>query len=198
MVTLKDIDYEADARGLTVPAEGLKTLSHLTAMQLGLESRIAELNMELDRLSAELRTVSEKDIPSLMEELGIGEYSLYDGTGVEIETGVQANISEKNKPKAYAWLDKHNHGDLIKNVVMVAFNREDQERAKKFVEMLTKKKLNIAHKQSIHASSLKAFVRIELEKEAKGEVKKKDRLPRDIFGVFEYKRTIIKLPKKTK
>lgn len=188
------INFENDERGLAVGEKDLKTLAHLCAMQVGLESRIAELNIEMTRLSEELRGVSEQDIPTLMEELGVGAFALHDGTEIEIDSNIAATITQANKTKAYAWLDKHKHGDLIKNVATISFNREDKEKADKFLIWAKKKKLAISNKQSIHAGTLKAFVREELRKEAEGELKKKDYIPRELFSVFEYKKAKVILP----
>lgn len=189
------IDFEMDERGLSVSETDLKTLAHLCAMQVGLEARIDELNQEIELRSAELRKISEQDIPTLMEQLGVRQFGLHDGTNIEIQDGVTANIKDENRARAYKWLEQHGHGDLIKTTATISFDRAEKEKADKFILWALNKKLKLVSKQAVHGGTLKSFVKEELRKEYEGGVKKKDYLPRDLFGVFEYKKTKVVLPK---
>ena len=156
--------------------------------QLDLEEEIIEIEKELKDRKKELFLLTSSTIPELMKEIGLTSFSLDTGETVDIKHIVKASIAVKNKVAAFKWLRDNNFGDIIKNQVVINFDRGQDEQAAEVVEEANKKGLAPEQKESVHAMTLTAFVKEQL---GKGQD-----IPLDTLGVFEYDITKIIKPKK--
>lgn len=139
---------------------------------------LEERQKELGREYFEVRT---QKLPALFAELNMLAFTL-DADGNEpayeakLETMISASIPEEKRPEAFKWLEKHKHGDLIKNTFSVLFGMGDNKKAKKLAAFLKKNKMEYDAKAAVHPSTLKAFVREQIEK---GRA-----VPLDLLGAF--------------
>ena len=76
---------------------------------------------------------------------------------------------------------------MIKNVVSVQFRQGEDERAQEVIDVLKKEGLLPEQKESVHPSSLKAFVREQVESNTQVFAQ----AARELFSVYEGKRTKI-------
>ncbi len=158
---------------------------------------ILKADAEVERLKTELETATAKQtylnetvMPALMEKADSKLWTSSDGIKVEIEELFFAHISEENKPKAHAWLEKNKLGDYIKRQFIIAFGRNEEAWAKKLMQDLKKRKkpLNFTVKEAVHAKSLNTMVKnIMIE----GELK----LPLPLFGVHRRNVAKVSVPK---
>jgi hypothetical protein len=125
-----------------------------------------------------------------MEELGMEEFKLKDGSNISVKNVVMASISEDNKPDAFKWLEDNDFDGIIKTKVLSSFGKGEMEDAKEALDTLQKAGFEATMDRSVHAQTLKAFVRERLEVG--------DNIPIQTFGVFEYKLAKIVLPKRTR
>lgn len=162
----------------------LKKVATYVRQQLALENRVAELEDELKRTKRSLDELSGETLPATLQEFGLSELTMADGSKVSVQTVVSANISKERQEAAHEWLRDHGHGDLIKNTVSVTFGRGEDEKAKDLLRMLDAQGHDPDQKEAVHPSTLKAFVKEQLER---GEA-----IPSETFGIFIGQKTVIK------
>lgn len=186
--------FEADAEkeAKQVPADDkLKLIADLCDKHLALEDEIELIEKELKEAKAKLFDLSADKIPTAMSDAGCESFTLTGGQVVSVETGYQAHIKKTNVVPAHAWLRDHGHGGLIKNEVKIELGVGEEEKVKVIEDFLDAQGQSFKRKEAVHASTLKSFVREQMEQEECS-------LPQDLFGVFEYKVTKIKDPPKKK
>lgn len=170
--------------------KGLALVSRLAQMVRDAELAVAAKEDELLNAKELLKRLSEVDLPEAMREVGLETFVTEDGLEVKRKDDVECHISEQNRPAAYAWLTNNGFGGLLKLDVSMHFDRGELAQAEKVAEQLRKKGLEVNVKQTIHAQTLKAFV-----KERIADVDAKVPIPLDLFGAFPFVRATVK-PKK--
>ena len=130
--------------------------------------KIARKNLE--RVQVEL-------IPELMKEIGLESFTLATGEKVEAKAKITASIKVADREKAHAWLRDNGFGSLIKNEVTASFGKGEEDVARGLVDELTGREFVVDRKEAVHAQTLGAFVREQLEKGSK--------IPMDLLGVFD-------------
>ena len=143
---------------------------------------VAAAERDLKEMKAEERRLAEQVIPELMDNLGMDKITLRSGHVISVKDAVQCGILAANRPKAYKWLDEHGHGGLIKTAVAAKFGRGEKEDALNAMAAL--EGYNPTLTESVHAGTLKAWARVELEA---GRA-----LPDDIFNVHVVRLTTVK------
>ena len=165
----------------------LQSLTKLCDKLLRTQGTIGTAEDRLQRLKEQEKTLSEELIPQCLAEIGIEEIRLTDGSRISAQPYYGARITQAKSVSAHAWLREQGHGDLIKNIVSVQFGRGEDERAKAVIQLLKKEGLMPDQKESVHPSSLKAFVKEQIE--SGNQVF--DQEAKELFSVYECKRTKI-------
>ena len=117
------IDFESDAQLDALSADKLSLVSKLALQQQGLELQIAETEAALKRLQAQLRTVTEEQLPEAMAELGITELVLSDGSHITVVNEYYASIPRAMEQRAFRWLADRNFDSLLKHSFTLQFGR---------------------------------------------------------------------------
>ena len=157
--------------------DGLAKLSQLAVELNAAELEAARIGDELKKANERIKDLAERDIPELMDSLGMAEFRTTAGFKIKVTKTIRASIPEAQKDAAMAWLDDNGHGGLIKRSIVVAFDRGDIEKAKKLQEQLEKKFENVRSDTKVEPSTLRAFIGEQLEK---GE-----NIPLPLFGAWE-------------
>lgn len=179
------IDFEDVATELTQVTDGnIKVVADLVRQQLVLEQRVEDLEAELKRAQQDLAKVAQELLPEALAEHGLSELKMDDGSKITVSQFIQAHISKEKQEEAFDWLREHDFDDLIKNVVSLEFGKGEDDHARDVMETLTNRGYWPQNKQSVHPSTLKAFVKEQVEKGAE--------IPSDLFGVFIGKKAVIK------
>ena len=139
---------------------------------------------ELKKLKDVEDTLSEQTIPNLMQQAGVQLLKLNDGSSVEVKPSYKARIPASKTEEAFAWLRENGHGDLIKNQVTMEFGMRQDNEAKSIVEELKNKGLPVQQKATVHPSSLRGFVREQIQDLGKD-------VPADLFGTYISNKTKI-------
>lgn len=108
------------------------------------------------------RILREETIPSAMQELGIESLTLDTGQKMKIQQEVYASIPSGNKNAAFQWLNDNGFGGLIKVEVITAYGKGEQTDAMQLVAELQHRGLEASFDQSVHAQTLKAFIKEQL------------------------------------
>jgi len=130
------------------------------------------------------RRISEEQLPEALQEAGVSEFKLKDGTKVSTSTYYSARITPDNKEEAFKWLRENRFADLIKNTVSVSFGRDEDDSARELREELTRNRYTTAQKQWVEPMTLKAFVREQVEKGTD--------LPYETFNIYIGQKSKIK------
>lgn len=158
--------------------EGLKELSIMAESQRSLETELSKAEDEVKRIKKELEMVAMVQLPNLMDNLEMSEFTTKDGLKVKIEENLRANIPKARAPEAIKWLDDNGHSGLVKRKFIIMFTKADETWAKKFERDCAqrKKPLDCAQEKSVHHRTLSSFIKEQLEAGID--------IPMDVFGVF--------------
>ena len=152
----------------------LQEMADLARALLDADKDADDAELVLKHAKERARQLREETIPSAMQELGLDEVKLSTGQTVSIKQDVYASISDENKPKAFAWLNEHDFGGIIKTDVIVAFGKGEQEAASALAQEMRENDLDASVKEGVHPQTLKAFLR---EQIASG-----SSVPLELFG----------------
>ena len=162
----------------------LSVVSGLANKQLELALQVSELEANLKAKKEELRLTSEQELPDAMQAAGLTQITLSTGEKISINEFYTAHISKANQEKAYEWLVSNGHEGLIKNEVLLKFGREETEVVNQTVSALQSRGLSPEVRQSIHPSTLRAFIK---EQFTSG-----NDIPTEPFGIYIGTKAIIK------
>tara|TARA_R100001377_G_C3170709_1_gene102978 strand:+ start:393 stop:947 length:555 start_codon:yes stop_codon:yes gene_type:complete len=138
--------------------------------------KITAREEEVKKLKEQEFTLENESIPTLLDEIGMKAVTLSSGSKVEIKEDYYAHISEENKAEAHEWLRKNGFDDIIKNDIICRFGRGQEAVATNLLNKLTEAGDNPIQKSEIHWSTLRAFV--------KEQIQKGSDIPQDKFGVY--------------
>ena len=176
-------DMAADANAAP-KADLLETVGKLADQQDYLEEQILTAENELKALKRDLDVLTGETLPAALQEAGLSAVSLTDGTKIEVERTVHANISAANWEAAKLVLQDMNADHIIKNEFKLNFGKGEGEDASQFKALLEEQGLHAKQKEHVHPSTLKAFIKEQLEAGTD--------LPFDTFGIYLGQRTKIK------
>lgn len=165
--------------------EQIKVISNLIKLQVVHECKVASAEATLKEAKKQLRKVAEIDLPDAMTAAGMALFKTDNGLLVEISEKMTASISAKNKPAAIQWLMEHDLESLIKENVVVPFDKGEAEKVKNFVEMLEANGVSdFSVAPTINTASVKSSLKELIEEGVD--------VPNDTFGLFFFKQAIIK------
>ena len=111
-----------------------------------------------------------------MQAAGLNQIVLSTGEKNLYNEFYNAHISKANQEVAYQWLVENGHEGLIKNEVLLKFGREESTVVDETVSALQSRGLSPEVRQSVHPSTLKAFVK---EQFTSG-----NDIPTEPFGIY--------------
>tara|TARA_R110000868_G_scaffold71887_1_gene209981 strand:+ start:31 stop:606 length:576 start_codon:yes stop_codon:yes gene_type:complete len=168
----------------TLDNAGLDTVAGLARKIKQQQDKVERLDRELKDEKQALLRLTDEDLPSTMADLGLSKFSLDDGSTVEVKPTYGASILVKDRPAAYEWLRENGFDDIIKNVISCQFGRGEDDQASAFHAFASQQGYPADQNESIHASTLKAFVKERIET---GED-----FPHTLFGAYVGQRAVIK------
>ena len=130
------MDLEQESAKITVDTDQSKQLSELCNKMLDLEEQAKRLEENLKKKKKEISKLSELEIPNLMQQAGIMSLKLADGSSVDVKPIYGARIPQSKESDAFSWLTSNGHGDLIKNIVSLNFQRSQDNEANALVQDL--------------------------------------------------------------
>ena len=178
------IDFEGDVKEQEAQGpsdEALRKVATLTNRQLELEDSVAELERQLKQEKERLRKVAEVELPELLQnEIGLTMFALADGTGVEIKDSLKCNIPKKNAGAVAEWLRENGHGALVKQDLLLPFDKGEAEKVKQITELLEEHGFSQYQiNEAVHTGQLKSLIK-ELEEEGED-------VPLSLFGAYHHK-----------
>ena len=180
---MSKINYEEDRIHSITQADAAKSLSGKVIQLKNLEDEIKNAEESVSKLKEKANTLSEFEIPKMMEEMHITKLKLKDGEAVEIKKIYSGSIPPENKEAAFTWLRDHDLGDIIKRDVTVTFGQGEDNKASEYANLAQGQGYEPVQKIGVHAMTLKAVVRERLESGRE--------MPSDLFKTYAGNRTKI-------
>jgi hypothetical protein len=172
---------------VSTPADGeLSQLQTLAEDQALAEKEVRAAERALAKAEERLKDLSERQIPELMDKIGVEEFKTASGLSITVRETIRANIPKDRAEEALKWLTDNGHGSLIGRVISVALHRGEDDKARMLHQLLDDK-FEVDEKQGVHAQTLSAFVRERLREGAE--------LPTDLLGVHRQRVSKVALPK---
>jgi len=185
IMNMMEEDFEKTLSSVeTLDNAGLDTVAGLARKIKYQQDKVERLDRELKDEKQALLKLTDEDLPSTMADLGLSKFSLDDGSTVEVKPTYGASILVKDRPAAYEWLRENGFDDIIKNVISCQFGRGEDDQASAFHAFASQQGYPADQNESIHASTLKAFVKERIET---GED-----FPHTLFGAYVGQRAIIR------
>ena len=150
---------------------------------------------ELSQLKARLRQMTDHDLPSMLSELGMNDFSLSDGTKLKIKDFVAGSLNKStDKQAALDWIVEHDGRHLIKTDVKVQFDKSEHNMALSFAAELQEKGLEYNLEEGIHPQTLASYAR-ELWADYKDALSKGEKgiePPFELLGLYQGRKVEIK------
>ncbi len=141
----------------------LARLSELADNLAFAKKEAARIEAELEAAQRRVRDIEEGSIPELMDILGMERFRTSSGFEIEVVRQVHASIANERKPVAFRWLEEHGHGGMIKRSVVVSFDRDQEEAARRLQEELRRTYPGVKEERNVHPSTLRSWVSHRLE-----------------------------------
>ena len=160
---MSKINYEEDRVQSVTQADAAKSLSDKVIELKNLEDEIQNAEESVLKLKEKAKTLSQYEIPMMMEEMHITKLKLRDGESVEIKKIYGASIPQEHQEAAFTWLRENDLGDIIKNDITVTFGRGEDNKASEYANLAQGQGYEPVQKLGVHPQTLKAVVRERLE-----------------------------------
>lgn len=147
-------------------------------MQL-LSSRIDEAEQVLNALKEERKTIEERALPDMFEEIGLESLTLANGTTVSLKKFPVGRLTQTTRQQALQWLRENYHDGIINNTFKVGLKTHEREQADQMEHFLRENNIPFENKEDVHPSTLKAFIKEQAENEG---------FPKDLFNVYEVRK----------
>lgn len=157
------------------------------------QEELAMVEQHAKDLKAEVFKIQTEELPGIMSEVGVREFTLETGQKIEVKPFYNASITEEDperKQKALAWLEANGHGDIIKNLIVLSFGKGTEEQQAKAKALLKQHGLSYDENRSVHFMTLRSWLKEQVEKGAE--------LDLEVLGAFIGQKAEIKKAKESK
>ena len=149
----------------------------------------AELEERIKKINSKITGIERKDLPDMFSKAKISSVTVEaDGNHpafvAERSTVYGGKIPDEKRLEAFQWFEQAGHGDLVKSVIQIVFGMQEHEERLRVMELLSDNDIEYWNNESIHAMTLKAFIKRELKA---GRI-----IPQDLLGVFIFDEVKIK------
>lgn len=176
--------FEKDADALQVNDSELVSVAALAKRAKELEKLIEEMDTVLSERKEQLRKLMEETIPAKLQELGMREFKMTDGSTITVKPFYGASIKEEKRAEAFEWLRTNGYDDIIKNVVSVRFGRNEDTLCATLINSLREQNYPVEQVQKVEPQTLKAWVKEMVERGVE--------FPTETFGFFAGHKATIK------
>lgn len=181
---MSDLAQAFEPEKVEVDLNRLTTMAH---QAVNLERQLVMLEAEMSRVRKEYLDLTRVQLPDVMAEIGVQSFVLADGSKIKVEDMIEGSLPKDPVARASAVtiLESIGGGEMIRNEVVVPFERKQHNIAVNLARELQDRGLNVRVQQDVHHMTLKSFVR---EKLSHGE-----EVPFEKLGVFVGRKAVVKL-----
>tara|TARA_R110002020_G_scaffold390400_1_gene600889 strand:+ start:9042 stop:9632 length:591 start_codon:yes stop_codon:yes gene_type:complete len=180
----------------------LGAISEAAKRVQNLMHEIDELTNQLKDKEQRLKSITEQEMPDLMHELNVKDFTLTDGSKVGLVDVIFASIPSagaidrakgdskeelyERQQLCFDWLRSHGGSELIKSNVEVQFGKGEDGPCTAFKKELREKKIFYRDSMGVHPQTLKAFIGECLSRGIK--------VPSDMFKLYTGQKVQIRMP----
>lgn len=164
-------------------ADSLAVLASLAEHLYLAEQEVELKTEELREAQRKLLYISGSQIPELMDEVGMSEFTTTSGIKIAVRDNLRVSPPAARRQEVYDWLEARGYGDLVKHNVTAGFGKEESAKAEELVGYLEGLGLPTKDERKVESQTLKKFVKEQL---AEG-----NDIPLDLFGAHEFRQTKI-------
>ena len=161
-------EFMREDGGLTgpqnLPDDNINSISMLAERIIESQNRITKIEEALKTDKAELRKLTDEELPAAMAEVNMKKFETQSGYSVAIKKIYATNIKVEDRPEAFAWLRENGHGDLIKNIVSINFGKGEDDIAVRFKTLAEEENIPVETDTKIHPMTLRAWGKEQIEK----------------------------------
>ena len=167
-------------------------VADMASRMLNLQDEINRSEEALKQKKQALTKLAEQDLPDLMMELNIKDFTLSNGAKVEVNDIISGSVPaagaidrakgddkvdlEMRQENCFDWLRANGAGDLIKSNVEVQFGRDEDDACNTFIDELQDRHIYYKRAKAVHPGTLNSFI-----KERLSEGKE---VPHDLFRIY--------------
>ena len=167
-------------------------VADMASRMLNLQEEIIRSEEALKQKKQALTKLAEQDLPDLMMELNIKDFTLSNGAKVEVNDIISGSVPaagaidrakgddkvdlEMRQENCFDWLRANGAGDLIKSNVEVQFGRDEDDACNTFIDELQDRHSYYKRAKAVHPGTLNSFIK---ERLSEG----KD-IPHDLFRIY--------------
>ena len=167
-------------------------VADMASRMLNLQDEINRSEEALKQKKQDLTKLAEQDLPDLMQELNIKDFTLSNGAKVEVNDIISGSVPaagaidrakgddkvdlEMRQENCFDWLRANGAGDLIKSNVEVQFGRDEDDACNTFIDELQDRHIYYKRAKAVHPGTLNSFIK---ERLSEG----KD-VPHDLFRIY--------------
>jgi hypothetical protein len=137
---------------------------------------LAEAERAFKRAQQTYADLIERDLPAILAEAGLASVATTNGLTITVKDDVYAYISEARQADAFKWLRESGNGGMIKLELTVRYDDKQAADIQRLASAMKVDGLLPEIKESVHASTLKAFIREGMQEGID--------IPLETFGVF--------------
>jgi hypothetical protein len=169
---MKEVDLLEDV----APASNeLGAVADVARKMQDLAHEINRLEDSLKQKKQDLKMLAEHDLPDLMQELNIRDFTLTNGSKVEIKDVITGSVPSQGaidrakgddkdelrirQQQCFEWLRQNGGADLIKSNVEVQFGRNEDDACNEFTNELRSRHMHYKRGVGVHPSSLNSFIK---------------------------------------
>lgn len=161
----------------------LSELSQLASDLYRAELELQEAEETYKAAQRRVRDISEHQIPELMDEIGMAEFTTTSGIKISVKDSLRVSPPAARRQECWDWIEEQGYGDLVKRNVIVGFGRNEDSDALALRDKLEAEGLAVKDERKVESATLKKFIKERLEAG--------DNVPLDMFGTVEYRQTKI-------
>ena len=185
---MADIDFD-----LNESASNDSSMQRLVSMAkevIETEQLVEDLEDNLSDLKKRLNKMKTLEMPDLMAECGMSEFTTDNGWKITIDDFVSGSLpkDEMRREEAVHWLESNGAESLIKTELNLHFGKSEHNRALSLFADLSEKGYAISSKMGVHPQTLIAHI--------KERLKQGDEVPLDLLGLYAGRIAKIKKQKK--
>lgn len=179
--------HDYSAYSTPIGDNSMARLSGLAHKQKEAELKVAALQKQLQEAQDELEQISGRELPELMQELRLEDFTTSDGIAIKVKESIHCSIPKAREEDAFGYLEEAGDGGLVKRSFVIDFSRDEEGWANKFKADLAKRKkpVRATIKRKVEPSTLKSYVTKKLEAGAT--------IPLELFGVHRRKVTTVEI-----
>lgn len=144
--------------------DSINSISKLAERIVDFQKRISLAEDAIKADKAELRKLTDEELPAAMAEVNMKKFETDSGYSVAIKKIYVTNIKAEDRPEAFEWLRENGHGDLIKNIVSINFGKGEDELASRFKSLAERENIPVETDTKIHPMTLRAWGKEQVEK----------------------------------